>query len=262
VEDSNLLPEQITRGLNTRFIGQKVIYYRSVSSTNEAAVKEARWGAPAGTVVVTEEQTAGRGRLKRTWLTPKGGLALSVILRPNLEFLPYTIMIASLAASYSIEDVTGIKPQIKWPNDIMIRRKKVCGILIENDIRRNNLVSTVIGLGINVNVHIAEYPDIASFATSLADQTGSIVSRLDIVRQLLIEMERLYRYLPQTEAIFTQWKSRLMTLGQVVQVTQNETVISGIAESVTPDGNLVLRDAEGELIKISAGDVVHLREDI
>lgn len=261
MEDNNLSPELITRALNTRFIGQKVIYFPSLESTMEAARREARWGSPAGTVVITEKQTAGRGRLNRSWLSPRGSLTLSVILRPNLEYLPYMIMIASLSAVYSIEDVTGIKPWIKWPNDILVNQKKVGGILIENDIRRNDLISTVIGIGINVNIHIPDFPEIADSATSLSDETGKIISRLDITRQLLIEMERLYRYLPESDYIFTQWKNRLATLDQVIQVTMGKTVYSGIAESVTPDGNLLLRDADGNLIKIVAGDVILVRPD-
>ena len=254
-------PEQITRGLNTRFIGQKVIYFPAIESTNDAARREAHWGAPAGTVVITDEQTAGRGRLKRTWLSPKGGLALSVVLRPNLEYLPYMIMIASLAVVYGIEDVTGLKPRIKWPNDVLINGKKVCGILIENDIRKGSLASTVIGIGINVNVRISDFPEISGIATSLSDQKSSPVSRLSLVRYLLMEMERLYWYLPQSESVFEQWKNHLETLGQAVRVTQNETVYTGVAESVAPDGSLLLRDAEGELITISAGDVSRIRPE-
>ncbi len=261
MEDSRLSPEQITRELDTQFVGQRVIYFPKVGSTNEAARREAQWGAPAGTVVITDSQTAGKGRLKRSWLSPQGGLALSVILRPNLEYLPYMIMIASLAATYAIEKVTGLKPQIKWPNDVLINQKKVGGILIENDIRKNNLASTVIGIGINVNIRMSDFPDIAGFATSLSDQVKKAVSRLEITRQLLIEMEKLYRRLPEGDAIFSDWKNHLVTLGQVVQVTLGDSVYSGIADSVTEDGNLILRDVYGNLITVSAGDVIHVKPE-
>ncbi len=139
MEGKDLSPDLLIRDLKTRFIGQKVIYYPTLDSTMNAARREAQWGAEAGTIVITDEQTAGRGRLQRTWLSPKGGLAFSVILRPNFDYLPYMVMLASLAVTYGIQVITGLKPQIKWPNDVLINDKKVCGILIENDIRKNSL---------------------------------------------------------------------------------------------------------------------------
>jgi BirA family transcriptional regulator, biotin operon repressor / biotin---[acetyl-CoA-carboxylase] ligase len=255
MEDNNLSPDKITRGLKTRFIGQRVIYFPTLNSTMEAAKREAIWGAPAGTVVIADEQTAGKGRLQRSWISPRGGLAMSVILRPNLDYLPYMIMLSSLAVARGIEAVTGLRPQIKWPNDVLINEKKVCGILIENDIRKNNLVYTVIGIGINVNLHVTDFPEIASFATSLSDTLGKPVSRSDIARQILVEMEKLYQALPQGESIFGQWRDRLVTLGQNVKVTMGETVLFGTAESVEKDGSLILRDEDFNLIKIVAGDV-------
>jgi BirA family biotin operon repressor/biotin-[acetyl-CoA-carboxylase] ligase len=255
VQMENLTPESILSGLNTRFIGQKIIYYPALDSTMDAAKREAQWGVPAGTVVITEEQTAGRGRLQRAWITPKGGLALSIILRPNLDYLPYLVMLASLAVTFAIQVVTGLKPQIKWPNDVLINEKKVCGILIENDLRKNTLRHSVIGIGINVNLHMANYPEIASRATSLSDQLGQEVSRLALTRQLFIEVERLYLSLPKGASIFEQWKSRLATLGQIVRVNSNGMIYRGVAESVTSDGNLLLRQKDGHLIKIIAGDV-------
>jgi BirA family biotin operon repressor/biotin-[acetyl-CoA-carboxylase] ligase len=255
MEENSLSPALITNELNTQFIGKKVIFFASLDSTMEAARREALWGAPAGTVVIADEQTAGRGRLKRSWLSPRGGLTLSVILRPNIEYLPYLIMLTSVAVARSIENVTGLRPQIKWPNDVLIGDKKVCGILIENDIRKNALVASVIGIGINVNVHVADFPEISSIATSLSDQTGKIVSRLDMLQQLLIEMEKLYNSLPQGDSIFQQCKNRLVTLGQNVQVSQGQTLYQGIAESVAGDGSLLLRITNGDVIKIFAGDV-------
>jgi len=128
--------------------------------------KRSSMGERGRTVVVAGEQTAGRGRLHRTWLSPVGGLAFSVVLRPNFSYLPYMIMLASLSVTYGIRSLTGLKPQIKWPNDVMIGEKKVCGILIENDIRKNVLKHMVIGIGINVNLRINQHPEIAPIATS------------------------------------------------------------------------------------------------
>lgn len=255
MEESILSPEMITRDIRTRFIGQKVIYFPSLDSTMEAARREARWGAPAGTVVIADQQTAARGRLKRTWISPKGELAFSVILRPNHEHLPDMIMLAPLSVVHSIENLTGLKAQIKWPNDVLIKGRKVCGILIENDIHKNKVVHSIIGIGINVNVHIADYPEIAATAASLSDELGKPVSRLALLQELLRGMENLYFSLPESKIVFEDWKAHLVTLGQSVQVTLGNTIYSGIAESVAKDGSLMLRQEDGNLTKIVAGDV-------
>lgn len=251
----NITPEKIIKDLPTRFIGQKVIYFPRLDSTMEAAKREALWGAPAGTIIVAGEQTAGKGRLQRTWISPMGGLALSVILRPNLEKLPYMIMLASVSVVNAIWSAAGVKAQIKWPNDVLIKERKVSGILIENDIRKNVLKHCIIGIGINVNVKVKDYPDIASIAISLSDLTGKKVSELEVLRQLLIEMDSLYTHLDDAEYIFNIWKNNLVTLGQKVQATIGQNIYKGTAESVTSDGNLILRQSDGSLIKIIAGDV-------
>jgi BirA family biotin operon repressor/biotin-[acetyl-CoA-carboxylase] ligase len=253
--DDTLSPEIILRNLNTQFMGQKVIYYPTLDSTMEAARREAQWGASAGTIVVAEEQTAGRGRLQRNWISPKGQLAFSIILRPNMDYLPQMIMISSLAVAYSIQKLTGLRPRIKWPNDVLIGEKKVCGILIENDIRKNSLKHTIIGIGVNVNMNIKDYPEISSIATSLVDELGEEVSRAQLLRQLLVELEILYHALPDGDSIIEQWQSRLMTLGLRVYVNMGDTYYDGIAESVCKDGSLMLRQKDGALIKIVAGDV-------
>jgi BirA family biotin operon repressor/biotin-[acetyl-CoA-carboxylase] ligase len=167
-------------------------------------------------------------------------------------------MLASLAVIYSIEAVTGLKTQIKWPNDILINGKKVCGILVESDVQRNKLTYAIIGIGINVNFQASDFPEIASFATSLADELGRQVSRVDIIRSLLMEVERLYLPL-NTEFIYREWRERLVTLGKKVQVRWGETVVEGIAESVAQDGSLLLRHSNGSLTRIVGGDV-SLRE--
>jgi BirA family transcriptional regulator, biotin operon repressor / biotin---[acetyl-CoA-carboxylase] ligase len=255
-KDSILSPETIIASLPTRFIGHKVIHFPTLDSTMNAAKREALWGAQAGTVIIADEQKEGRGRLQRTWISPRGGLAFSIILRPNLAYLQDMIMLASLAVAYGIRDITGLTPQIKWPNDILINNKKVCGILIETDIRKDILRYLVIGFGINVNLHTKDYSEIASTATSLADQLGHPLSRLDLIRQILIELDKLYQALPQEGSIFEQWKKNLVTLGQLVAVNQGDTVYRGNAESVNRDGSLMLRQDDGSLIKIIAGDVV------
>ncbi|MGB2827011.1 MAG: biotin--[acetyl-CoA-carboxylase] ligase, partial [Dehalococcoidales bacterium] len=145
-----LSPELVTDGLETRFIGQRVLYFPAQTSTMVAARQEARQMAAEGTVVITGEQTAGRGRAKRVWLSPRGSIALSIVLYPDVSQLPYLIMIASVAAARSIETVTGLETQLKWPNDVLVNGRKVCGILIENELKGSRVAWAVIGIGINV----------------------------------------------------------------------------------------------------------------
>jgi len=253
VEDS-LSPASITNNLDTRFIGQRVIYYPRLTSTMDVAKREAQQGAVEGTIIIADEQTAGRGRLKRAWLSPKGSIALSIILYPSLLYLPSLIMLASLAVVHSIESVTGLKSQIKWPNDVLANGKKVCGILIESDVRGNMVDYTIIGIGINVNLRLSDFPETLPTATSLSNELGRGVSRLSLIRQLLVEIERLYLTLQAGGSIFEEWRDRLVTLGKRIRLKSGKTIYEGIAESVASDGSLLLRQLDGSLTKIVAGD--------
>lgn len=254
VEDS-MSPAAITDGLATCFIGQEVIYYRSLPSTNDAAKRRAQEGAKNGTVIIAEEQTAGRGRIKRSWLSPRGSIALSIILYPELAYLPCLIMVASLAVASAIEQVTSLKAQIKWPNDVLVNGRKVCGILVESNVRGDKVDYAVIGIGINVNLNLADFPEIAPLATSLSQELGRNVSRREVIRSLLTEAERLYLALPAGDSVFKQWRDRLVTLGKKIQVSSGEATYRGVAESVAHDGSLLLRQPDGNLLKIVAGDV-------
>ncbi len=245
----------ITRDLGTRFVGQRVIYYPSLTSTNAVAKQEAQQGAAEGTVILADEQTAGRGRLKRAWLSPKGNIALSIILHPSLAYLPSLIMLASLAVVHGIEAATGLNAQVKWPNDVLINGRKVCGILIESDVQGNTVNYTIIGIGINVNLRLTDFPEIQSIATSLSDELGREVSRLSVIRYLLVEIENLYLALSSGGSIYEEWRDSLVTLGKRVRVKTGEAIYEGIAESVARDGSLLLRGLDGSLTNIVAGDV-------
>ncbi len=231
------------------------MYYPSVASTMDIARWEARAGVPEGTVVIAGEQTSGRGRLKRAWLSPPGSLSLSLILRPPKASLPSLVMLASLAVADCIEEISELKADIKWPNDVLVNGRKVCGILVETDLREEKRAYAVIGIGLNVNFSSTDYSEIPAEAASLSDELGREVSRLDITRCLLREIEKLYLTLPGSDAIFRQWRARLITLGRRVTVTSGTGVLEGIAESVTENGHLLLRQKNGNLAEVIAGDV-------
>lgn len=249
----------ITDNLGTSLIGRRVLYYPRLSSTMDTARREAGRGATEGTVIMAGEQTGGRGRMNRPWLSPRGNVALSLILYPEVSSLPYLIMVASLAVVKSIEAVTALETQIKWPNDILIHGKKVGGILIENEVRGNRVVS-VIGIGINVGIEASALAGIPGTATSLNTELGERVAPVEVVRHLLVAIEPLYLALPGGgEAIYTAWRDRLVTLGRRVSVTWGGSVLEGVAESVDSHGVLVLRQDDGGYSRIVAGDVT-LRE--
>jgi BirA family biotin operon repressor/biotin-[acetyl-CoA-carboxylase] ligase len=257
MREDSLSPAAITHNLETRFIGQRVIYYPKLKSTMDVAKRQAQQGAVEGTVVIAGEQTAGRGRMKRAWLSPRESIALSIILYPEVSYLSSLIMAASLGVVHCIEKVTGLKPQIKWPNDVLINDKKVCGILIESEVKGNRADYATLGIGINVNLKPSDFPEIPPTATSLSHELGREVSQLEIILCLLAEIERLYLALP-SDAVYQEWRDNLATLGKKVQVRSEETTYEGIAESVASDGSLLLRQPDGSLTKVVAGDVTLL----
>ena len=253
--DDSLSSASIAKDLETRFVGQRVICYPRLTSTMEVARREAQQEAAEGTVIIADEQTAGRGRLERVWLSPRGNIALSIILYPSLSCLPSLIMLASLAVVHSIGAVTGLKSGVKWPNDVLINDRKVCGILIESDVQGNTVNYSIIGIGVNVNLRLADFPEILPIATSLSNELGREVLRLSVIRCLLVEVERLYLALSAGGSIYEEWRDSLVTLGKSVRVKTGETIYEGVAESVARDGSLLLRGLDGSLTRIVAGDV-------
>ena len=253
--ENSLSPASITHNLGTHFVGQRVIYYPRLTSTMEVAKREAQLGAVEGTAVIAGEQTAGRGRRGRVWLSPEGNIALAIIFYPSLVYLPSLIMLASLAVVHSIEAVTGLKSQVRWPNDVLVNGRKVCGILIESDVRRDKAAYAIMGIGVNVNLRVSDFPEISSSATSLSDELRTDISLLSLIRQLLVEVERLYLTLPAGGSVYQEWRDSLMTLGRKIQVNSGKIKYEGIAESVARDGSLLVRHSDGSLTKIVAGDV-------
>ena len=197
----------------------------------------------------------GRGRQQRAWFSPSGNIAMSIVLYPDIGNLPYLVMMASLAVTHSIEAITGLQTQIKWPNDILIEGRKVSGILIENEIKGDRVVYALVGIGINVDLKAADVAVIPTVVTSIKAELDRRIMRTSLIKNLLVEFERLYLLLPSGGPIFRAWRDRLWTLGKAVAVTSGENVLDGVAESVDESGALMLRCADGTLTKCVAGDV-------
>ncbi len=245
----------IKKGLAVRGIGRSVIYHKTLPSTMDAARLAARHGAPEGTVVVAGEQTRGRGRLQRNWQTPEGNIALSIVLYPDVAVLPYLVMMASLAVVQSIEAVTGLSAAVKWPNDVLVNGRKVCGILVENEVRSDQPATAVVGIGLNTGLDPETLGEVITAATSLQAETGKPVSRAEIVRKLLEAFDGMWGPDRDLTAVHAAWKERLATLGQRVTVTWKDTVLEATAEDVDESGALLVRGDDGELTTVVAGDV-------
>lgn len=246
--------------LKTAFVGKQIYFYPSATSTMAIAKKLAKEGATEGTVVIADKQTSGRGRLGRTWLSPDSNLAMSIILHPSLNYLPELIMIASVAVVRAIKNVADIKAQIKWPNDVMIKGKKVCGILIENEVKGNIVIFSIIGIGINVNLNPPAFPEISTIATSLSHELGREVPRTELTCAVLSELEKLYSQAQAGISVYKDWQENMETLGKFIRVQSGKSVEQGKAEAVTETGNLIIRHPDGSLAEIIAGDVTIVKE--
>ncbi len=254
------IESQIKNLLNTRFIGRQLHYYPHLSTTMDTARELVKKGASEGTVVIAGTQTAGKGRIGRTWFSPEGSLAMSVILKPPLKNLPQLVMIASLAVVGAIKHISGLDASIKWPNDVMIKGKKVCGILIENEVAEGKVNYADIGIGINVNFNPMDLPEISDMATGLSHESGKEISVVQLAAKLMDELERLYLAARDGAAIHNEWRQNMETLGKRIKVDTGKTIEHGTAEEVTETGNLIVRRGDGTLIEIVAGDVTVIKD--
>ena len=243
------------KGLDTAIVGRRVLHYPSLPSTMDLARRLAAEGAVEGTVVLCDEQTEGRGRRGRRWLaTASSSILLSVIFRPAVEQLPQINMLASLSIVLTIEEVAGLKPAVKWPNDVLINGRKVAGILVENVFRGPDLVACVAGLGLNISLDVAAHPEIASLATSLSAEAGRSLNRDEVLRTLLQEMDRLYQAARAGDEVYRRWVPREETLGRTVRIRTAGSVEEGLARSIDADGSITLQRADGSLVTIVTGE--------
>lgn len=277
----NLDINTLRRLLKTRFVGvgERLVYVPEVESTNTLAMRLAHERPEEGLVVLTDSQTAGRGRQGRRWVGAPGCNVLSsTLLRPL--FPPHLlVMIASLAVVEAIERTSGVQATIKWPNDILIADRKVCGILIETSHDAGERLVAVLGIGINVNGFLqgrveqkGVEVELADIATTLETACGHPVSREELITHLLRTLEKDYLALqqeamkppvatpetgPVTRLLWERWRDHLSTLGRTIMVHQGDSVVEGVAEAVDDNGVLQLRRPDGELVCITWGVVEH-----
>ncbi len=252
---------EIQLGLKTEKLGHTIHFFDEVDSTQRIAARLAYEGAPEGTLVVAEEQKAGRGRLDRKWFSPKGtGIWMSLILRPAIppQRAPQLTLLAAVAVSQAIQEVTGLVPDIKWPNDILLDGRKCVGILTELQADPDRVHSVIIGIGINVNQTIEQFPeDIRTIATSLAIEKGGPVKRAPLIQEILFRLERLYeQYLAHGfRPIKLLWEGYAVSIGKPVTARTLNGVIHGIARGITDDGLLILEDEQKNIHYIHSADI-------
>jgi BirA family biotin operon repressor/biotin-[acetyl-CoA-carboxylase] ligase len=242
--------------LEGRAIGGRIVYRDVVSSTMDEAAALADAGHPEGTVVLAEQQTAGRGRLDRSWVTGPGeNIAFSVVLRPDRSRMSQLNMAATLGVASAVERLTGVEATVKWPNDVRIGGKKLAGILIESAMDAKGLKHAVLGIGINVNLDPSAFPEIAGTATSLMAETGAPLDRGDVLRAVLEDVDDRYTEVRGGKSLTDRWARRLDTLGSTVRVRWRDSEMVGCATGVDDDGNLLLTGPDGSVRKAIAGEV-------
>ena len=248
--------ELLRRALSGGLVGSRLIYYDSLTSTMDEARRLADCGEPEGTVVIAEEQTAGRGRFGRGWISPAGkSVHFSVLLRPTAAQLPYVNMAATLAVSGAVDQVASLETSIKWPNDVLVGGEKLSGILVESVVQAGGVSYAIVGIGVNVNLDPSSFPEIASTATSLSRETGRTVDRTTVLRLVLARFDDLYRAVRAGRSLTDDWAANLETLGHTVRIRVGDQVVEGRAEAVDDRGNLILKRADGSTFTAVAGEV-------
>lgn len=250
---------EVQTGLTTKVFGQRVYFFDSVSSTMDEAFQLASKKAHEGDIIIAETQTKGRGRLGRHWESLKHkGIYFSLILKPqcSLQHVAGITLVGAVAVSEAIETLTGVRAFIKWPNDLLINNKKLCGILTEMraDLDRVNYV--VLGIGINVN-HQKEH--LLPEAISLKQVLRSSVSRVHLLQEILKALEYRYEQFQQGDfkLILKAWKKRTATLGKQITFFDGQHLSKGIAVDIDQDGALIVKLPNGKMIRRVAGDVAH-----
>lgn len=264
---SGLFAEAIKNSLSgrTKIVGRELLFYESVTSTNTTAMELIGKGCNEGTVVIADEQTGGRGRRGRTWLSPPSeNLYLSVILKPEIspEATAVLTLMSAVACAEALKNFSSLPLSLKWPNDLTIADRKIGGILAETRTDPGRVTAVVIGIGININQDISALPPgIREIATSLKNETGVAWSRTDIAVEILHGMDKWYSILIETgkKAVIEACLDLSSTIGRTVSVTTDNNIFTGIAENINNEGRLLVRSSNGTLTEINSGDVTHLR---
>ena len=258
-----LLPWEITDGLKTKTIGKKVYYFDTIDSTQKYAIEISKKKTENGSVVISQIQTAGRGRMNRKWITVKGGLSMSIILHPKFDTSVSTLfpMAASLALATAIQKTINIKPNVKWPNDVVIKGKKVAGMIADASIQSNLIDSVVLGVGINYKVdtkhlerQLKKTENFYGVASLL--KVNDSTNPLEMIQNFLSELEKIIVLLDrgETSKIIQRWEKISSTVGKKVSVKTNNGTVIGLAKKINSDGSLNIVK-NGKTQRLLVGDI-------
>ena len=263
----NLFNEfEIARNLDTKIFGKKSIYiFQETDSTNIQAFGFASNKAEEGTIVIAECQTSGKGRLGRSWVSPSGkNLYLSIILRPKIltQHAPRLTLVTAVALSETLDDFQIFDHRIKWPNDILINARKLSGILTEMKGDCDTIDFIVIGLGVNLNSSLNDFPDeIRDSIISLKEFTNTEINRIEFLQSFLVNFERNYFDFIQGgfNEILSKWIKKSSIINQKIKVTDHDNIFTGVVIEVTGDGNLIVQ-AGKKLHTVNSGDIYYIME--
>lgn len=253
---------EISKDMDTEYIGKNLYVYNEVKSTNTVAKFLAMNGAENGTVVISEKQTDARGRSGKSWESPLGGIWLSIILQPNVHYskLPLITLATGVAVAKAIERTGITSSEIKWPNDIMLHGKKVCGILTEAVTKFNTIEHVIIGVGIDANIDISDFPEeLQDGTTTLADELGRKEDENTLIRIFLEEFEKISELFNNEgfEEILKEWRKRSYSIGKIVEVREpfNKNYDAYVL-GINREGALVVEKIDGTLEKVISGECI------
>ena len=257
-----MLPWEVSDGLQTETIGRKIYYFDTIDSTQKFALGLATKPRENGSIVIAERQTHGRGRQNRKWVSPRGGIWLSILLKPNFEVYQASLfpMATSLALCMSIEKTLGIKPKLRWPNDVTLNGKKVAGILVDGSVQSNKIDYLVIGIGINFRVsprEISKNIKGATYGVTTLVGAKSDVEPTVLLQSLLAEIETIYNKMisGNLKGIKEEWEKRSSTLGKRVKILTTGSEVSGKAVGLSEEGALLVL-SRGRTHRVLVGDVL------
>lgn len=261
-ETNHIKSSEISKDLNTRYIGKNLYIYNEVSSTNTIAQFLSQNGIGNGSVVVAEKQTAGKGRSGKSWESPLGGVWLSVILTPDVDYskIPLITLATGVAVAKALERIGVENPEIKWPNDIMINGKKVCGILTEGVTNFNSIKNVIIGVGIDANLSIEDFPkELQAKTTSLEIELERKINENLLIKIFLEELEQTIELFNSEayEEILREWRKRSYTIGKIVEVKKpHKKPYDGYAIGISKEGALIVEKSDGSLEKVISGECI------
>ena len=257
-----LLPYEIKKNLNTEFLGKNIHFFKEVNSTNDVARKLANEGAAEGTIVIAESQRSGKGRRGKKWISPSGGVWMTIILRPDIEptKAPQLTLVTGVAVAETLNQECGLNIGIKWPNDILIGDKKVCGILTEVKTKNGKVDYVVVGIGIDLNMDISNFPpELQGGATSLKEELDREIRSVELVQRFLLHFEHYYKQFTEGNfrSILNEWRKLSSTIGTYVELHKKGRNVYGEAVGINKDGKLILELDDGSLKKIISGECIH-----